>query len=788
MAVAQSNNEPYKRDWEKADSLLNRGFPESAKKILDGVYAQAKAKNQQVAMLKAQLYLMRGDFMKNEDAAKDAILKAEKETASTGFPVSAVWQSITAQLYWNYYINNRWKILGRTATNTTGNDFEQWDAAKFFDKIASLYKSSLSRAGELKQVNIAEYDPVLVKGVNTRNLRPTLFDLLAFRAISFYENDEKDVTKPTFQFVMDDAAAFAAAEDFARHNFNTGDTSSMQWQALRLYQQIISLHLNDSKPDAVIDADLHRLDFAFAHSVHPDKKELYRKGLERIENKYAGNPLSAMASYKLAMQMYETAESNNNKQNKRYPRGQQVKYDYAAQKKKLDAIVSKFPDSEGGIAARQMLQQILAKQLTLQSEDVVLPGEASKILLNYKNVEQAYFKVVPVNPEQYKRAMRHYYDTAWYNTLMKANVLQQGNTKLPGTGDYDTHNTEIKIDALPVGMYAVVASSEASFANKNNILTAVVFQVSLLSIISSNNGNAQGYVLNRKTGRPVPNAKLELYTEKYNNKRGDYDIVKSKELKTNSDGSYGTGTTKYEYYQGITIKTANDALYHFNSFNLYAGRDDRERDVTRTYFFTDRSIYRPGQTIYYKGIMVNMEKGGKKNSVMTNTESEVTFYDANGQKIASQKLKTNEFGSFTGKFTAPESGLTGNMTIRDNHGSASLSVEEYKRPKFAVKFEDLKGSYALNDEIKMTGKAEAYAGNNIDGATVKYRVTRNIVFPYYWLYYRWYGGHSFSETEIANGTTTTDKDGKFTVVFTAKPDLSVDRSTLPTFTYTDTPM
>ena len=77
MAVAQSNNEPYKRDWEKADSLLNRGFPESAKKILDGVYAQAKAKNQQVAMLKAQLYLMRGDFMKNEDAAKDAILKAE---------------------------------------------------------------------------------------------------------------------------------------------------------------------------------------------------------------------------------------------------------------------------------------------------------------------------------------------------------------------------------------------------------------------------------------------------------------------------------------------------------------------------------------------------------------------------------------------------------------------------------------------------------------------------------------------------------------------------------------
>ncbi|HYD20471.1 MAG TPA: alpha-2-macroglobulin family protein [Flavipsychrobacter sp.] len=787
MAGAQSNNEPYKRDWEKADSLLNRGFPESAKKILDGVYAQAKAKNQQVAMLKAQLFLMKGDFQKNEDAAKDAILKAEQETKSTGFPVSAVWQSITAQLYWNYYINNRWKILDRTATNTTGNDFEQWDAAKFFDKIASLYKASLSRAGELKQVNIAEYDPVLVKGVNTRNLRPTLFDLLAFRAIGFYQNDEKDVTRPTFQFVMDDAAAFSEVSEFAKHNFKTEDTGSMQWQALKLYQQILSLHQNDIKPDALIDADLQRLDFAFAHSVHADKKELYRKGLERIENKYASNPLSAMASYKIAMQLYETRDNNNNdKQPKRRPRGQELKYDYAAQKKKLDAIVSKFPDSEGGIAARQMLQQILAKQLTLQSEDVVLPGEASKILLNYKNVEQAYFKVVPVNPEQYKRAMRHYYDTAWYNTLMKGNVLQKWQTSLPGIADYDAHTTEIKIDALPIGMYALVASSEASFARKDNILTAVVFQVSMLSVISSSGSSNDnpGFVLNRKTGRPIANARIEFYTEKYNNKTHEYDIIRVKELKSGADGSFKGNAGKYEYYQGLSVKTDNDALYHFNSFNLYGRQGERNKPSTNTFLFTDRSIYRPGQTIYFKGIMVSLEDGGKKNTVIANKETEVTFYDANGQKISSLKLKSNEFGSFTGKFTAPESGLTGNMHIGNSTGSVYLSVEEYKRPKFAVKFDDLKGSYALNDEIKMTGKAEAYAGNNIDGATVKYRVTRNIVFPYYWLYYRWYGGHSFAETEITNGTTTTDKDGKFTVNFTAKPDLSVDKSTLPTFIYT----
>ncbi len=789
LAGAQNNKEPYTREWAKADSFLNRGLPESAQKILDDVYKQAKAKNQQLQMLKSQVYMMKGDFQKNEDAVKDAILRAEKETANTSFPVNAVWQSITAQLYWNYYNTNRWKILNRTATNTTGEDFEQWDAGKFFDKVAALYNASLAKANELKQVNIADYDAVLIKGENSRNLRPTLFDLLAFRAIGFYENDEKDVTKPTFQFVMDDAAAFAEAGDFIKHNFKTEDTGSLQWKALKLYQQILSLHMNDSKSDAMIDADLLRIDFVFAHSVHADKKELYKKALERIESKYSSNPLSAMASFKLAQQMYKTGDNSSgqekNKKIGRRPQGPQAKYDYVTQKKKLETIVSKFPNSEGGIAARQQLQSIMMKQLTVQAEDVVLPNEASKILISYRNVKTAYFRIIPVKPEDYKKSIRDYYDTTWQNKLLRANPIQSWQTQLPGTEDYDQHSTEIKADALPIGMYAIIVSAESTFNKSENILSYVVFQSSFLSLITSSGaGNNKGYILNRKTGVPIPNARIELYKEKYNNKAQRYDIVKSKELKSGTDGSFNNSSDNYDYYQGINVFTANDALYNYNSFNLYGRENAKDRDETRTFFFTDRSIYRPGQTIYFKGIMVNVQGGGKKNNVIANQETEVTFYDANGQKISSLSLKTNEFGSFTGKFTAPESGLTGSMRIENGYGNAYFNIEEYKRPKFSVSFEELKGTYALNDEVKMSGTAVAYAGNSIDGASVKYRVTRNVVFPYYWLYYRWYGGASFTATEIANGTTVTDKDGKFTVAFTAKPDLSIDKSTLPTFTYT----
>ncbi|MCD6064779.1 MAG: alpha-2-macroglobulin domain protein, partial [Flavipsychrobacter sp.] len=221
-------SQPYAAEWKKIDSLFDRGLPQSATKIAESVYLKAKEKGQQVQMLKAQMYLLTSDMQTKEDGITEAIKRAEVEAQNTGFPNNAVWQSIAAQLYWSY------------AT------------------IGALYLASLFRPDELKKVNIDSYDPVLNKGVNTRNLRPILYDLLAFRALAFFENDEKDVTQPAFKFEIDDPAAFSEANSFINHPFKTQDTLSLQWQALKVYQQLLSLHSSDAIPDAFIDADLHR--------------------------------------------------------------------------------------------------------------------------------------------------------------------------------------------------------------------------------------------------------------------------------------------------------------------------------------------------------------------------------------------------------------------------------------------------------------------------------------------------------------------------------------------------
>jgi hypothetical protein len=148
------------------------------------------------------------------------------------------------------------------------------------------------------------------------------------------------------------------------------------------------------------------------------------------------------------------------------------------------------------------------------------------------------------------------------------------------------------------------------------------------------------------------------------------------------------------------------------------------------------------------------------------------------------KVKTNEYGSFSGKFQLPQSGLNGQFTVYvKDKGSATFSVEEYKRPKFYVDYEKMKDSYKVNDKIKITGFVKAYAGNNIDDANVKYRVVRKPRFIYSWLFWRWWQPPG-KEMEIAHGEIKTGKDGKFIIEFTAIPDLTVDKKFDPVFDYT----
>jgi len=311
------------------------------------------------------------------------------------------------------------------------------------------------------------------------------------------------------------------------------------------------------------------------------------------------------------------------------------------------------------------------------------------------------------------------------------------------------------------------------------------FWISNISFISrgENNGSYDFYVLDRDKGTPLANVAVESFFREYDYGSRTYEMKPWKNFVSDANGFFSipkiSGTNGSKSFI-LKYKTGNDQFFTEDNFYMY-GRDKKSPKMKeKTFFFTDRSIYRPGQTVYYKGIII--ESDGEKNEILPNHKTTVTFYDVNRQKISEVELISNEYGSFNGSFVAPQGVLPGRMTITNKTGSSYIQVEEYKRPKFEVSFEPVKGEYKLNEIVEVNGKAKAYAGINIDNANVKYRVVRQARFPYWGYWYRGWWPES-PEMEITNGVTKTDKNGDFIIEFTAVPDLSIKEKMQPVFNY-----
>lgn len=781
---AQNMNDHYNRDWKKADSLLENGFPESAIKVINSIYIKAKQQGATVQVIKAELFLLSANFERSEEAYETAISTTEGYIQQSSFPVKNIWQSIAAQLYWNYYQQNRWKILERTSVSneTTIADIDQWDAKRFFEKVSSLYQASLNNSSALAKIDISNYEPILIKSINTKQLRPTLYDLLAFRALSYFSDEEKDLISPAFAFSLNDAKLFDPTNDFIQATFTTKDETALQFQAIQIYQQLLAIHSKDVKADALIDADLSRLDFAYQYATLSNKKELYKNALDNIRQRYPSNPLSGLAAIRMVDLILEQDIATPQ------PRGGNTtafkKQDIIQAKALLDAVIQKFPNSEVGRQAQSLLQNLERKTLNLTVEAIVLPNEPSKFLLQYKNVNQVSIKVVSITDKEpyWKKSNSYNNHEHEIAAILQLPVVNEWTVSLPDTIDYNQHRTEIKIDKLPIGMYAVIVSADNQFKNTQNLLAYSTFQVSNLSLVQHSHNN-NGYILHRKTGSPQANVHVTFYKQTYNNKKHQYDYIQQGTIASNSDGSFTRAHNDYLSY--VKLSSKEDEVFINGNFNSYSDYvEDRAQE--QSFIFTDRSIYRPGQTIYFKGIVFRKTNNSKSNDILANHPTTVTLLDANGQKVSSLNLTTNEFGSFSGKMVAPDGILTGNMSLTNESGSASIAVEEYKRPKFFVSFDTLKKTYALGDFVSSSGQATAYAGNAIDGATVSYRVTRTYRFPYPWLcyYYRYIPQHE--EMEIANGTTITDAKGQFNINFDALADESVAPNSLPIFNFTIT--
>lgn len=787
-SFAQTNMKTkYDSKWKSVENAFSKGLDKTAQSEIEAILKMAKSENNTEQIVKALCNYRVSLRDRDEKARLNDILLFEKELTVAKFPIKQILHSMLGDLYWTYYDENRWKILDRTQIaneklKNENSDIETWTATDFYNTAYKHFNASLSESEKSKNFQLKNIAAILSKGIHTEKLRPTLYDFLVHRAINYFSREENELTKPAYSFEIHDEKAFSPAAVFSKALFKTTDTISQKYQVIKLYQDILQFHLNDADPSAWIDADLARIRYVKEHTTLSNKNDLYLKALQNIASTYPNNEQAAMASFYIA-EVYTRGEGGSYKRGMPQIGMQEDKINYIEAKKICNAILEKFSNSEASYNAQSLLQQIETPSLSIQTEKVVLPNQPSLAKINYRNIPTLYCKLVKLTPKEYKNLNYDYNHN--YTDILGKTAFKNWSIALPNPKDFKPHSTEIKVDALPLGTYALLISEANNFNGKS--YTAVSFlNVSNISYVyASNNlkGGSEVYVMHRDTGEPLENVQVKTWTNIYDYKSRKYEMKQGPDFKTDKNGYFkmtrndpNQGGYALEFIRGDDNLFLNDNVYVQENNTGY-------NDYTRTFLFTDRSIYRPGQNIYFKGIMV-LTKGNenKTHELIKNRKTTVQLRDVNSQVVKEIELTTNEFGSYAGTFTAPDGLLTGQFQIVAESGVAYINVEEYKRPKFEVTYDTIKGTYRLNDEIKVKGLAKAFAGNNIDGATVKYRVVREARFPYYWCFYRW-GQPSSPSMEISNGTVKTKADGSFDISFIAMPDNAIDKKTMPIFDY-----
>jgi uncharacterized protein YfaS (alpha-2-macroglobulin family) len=265
---------------------------------------------------------------------------------------------------------------------------------------------------------------------------------------------------------------------------------------------------------------------------------------------------------------------------------------------------------------------------------------------------------------------------------------------IPLPDDYQPHRLEVPIPALEKGAYVLLASTSPAFDDEGQLVLAAPLWVSELGWHTDDEylyGRLR--IAHRKTGAPLADVKVDRFLNVYDPNTGLYRL---EEIDTQLSGADGivafkpASLLKRHYYDHFyfRLQTQDDLLFLTDEgvwgYNYYGLPESVP--ATRVFFFTDRSIYRPGQTIYFKALAVD-EKAGKY-APAAERNFDVVFRDPNGKQWGTLRLQTNEYGSMEGTFVAPAAGtISGRFVLESPFGRGYVSVEEYKRPKFEVRFE-----------------------------------------------------------------------------------------------------
>ena len=389
---------------------------------------------------------------------------------------------------------------------------------------------------------------------------------------------------------------------------------------------------------------------------------------------------------------------------------------------------------------------------------VVMPQQSQEITLkDLRNISSLKLKVYKVRANGDLKASPDYEEGYKKIKPLLTETGIEVKREYTGKEPYDIFDDTMTLQDLPVGVYML----EFSTTPATEVMRKLYYVTDVYTIMEDQptDEGVRYVVVSARTGQPIRGAHLRI--KEY----VTYSQYETKNGVTDEQGEYILKSKPRIQRREVFAYTDTDkACPEMNLNNRYSYYGEKEL-VMRTNIYTDRSIYRPGQTVHASALIYQVE-GGMDQSVCGSRTVIFRLRDANYKIIEEKEAKTDDYGACAVDFSLPSSGLTGSYTIQVNDVNDRFRVEEYKRPTFHVDFPEVTQAYGPGDTLKVKGTAMSYAGVPVQEANVTYKVVRRTAF-WWWSYSRYWDtatiGYGNEGVGVSDGEAVTDKDGNFEV-------------------------
>ena len=711
--LAPVQAQTYDKMWKELEVLEQKDLPQSVISGAMKIYDKAKAEQNVPQMMKAYLTAMQYRSLLTPDNLKVDMKGLEQWASRTGSVEDK------AILY---------SILGEmTMTDSIKKGFD-------------YLQLSLKDKDKLLLVPVEKFKPMVKVGeASKRYFRDNLYNLLAHRAIQIMQQYRWQAASKANQ-TNSLPADMTDMDRFVTYQFVPVSDCDLTAAVMQTYQSLLKAYDTETEREGWLLTGIDALNYLYRHFSGNFSNDVCQQELRKWMHTYPA--VKTVPEAYLALAQFLQYQNNQVERLRIVREG-----------------IAGYPRYEGINQLKNIEREILNASLSLEIA-TAYPGEQQSVKVNYKNLTGITLQLYKVNLPVTSAVLQN--RTAGFESKY-ARLQREEHFSLKPTTDYLNVDTTLTMQAPQAGIYFLKAVPDG----KKGVSDGTLMYVTALKTIYRPlpDGALELVVVDAGSGQPVSEAEVTVYTEK----GGGY--APQQTYQADKQGTLKLDFLKGKRYGYNAHTAADNAMPILNLWkNDYYYQESKRKEVLQ--LFTDRSVYRPGQTVYVSGLVYEMEKDSTR--VLADKKYTVSLYDANNNETGKVEVRTNGFGSFSGQFVLPSPCLTGYFSLRAADTSVSFKVEEYKRPTFDVTFEPVKVEYQAGDSIEVVGMAKTFAGAPVQHARVHYSISRS--YAWFWRFM----GRSSARWE---GEAMTDAEGKFSVPVYFEIDSDRRESPLWYYTY-----